>query len=258
MKPSRYTFVIIPDNDGIKKQFNLSKKITFSILFISIVTMTVFGFTLFYSIPKVLEFNEMEKEYNNLVNERMKVINLYNELERLKEVDRMVQKALGTDMVESKEANKGLVKPKESKPIDLDLIYNIPSILPVKGVLTQEMIEKFDDFSKEHLGIDIAVPEQTPILASASGQVIFSGMTENLGNLVVLFHGNEYFTYYGHNASINAKLHQFVSVGDTIARSGNTGESSGPHLHFEIWKNGEAVNPLSYFPNYNKSNMSVE
>ena len=120
------------------------------------------------------------------------------------------------------------------------------------------MIEKFDDFSKQHLGIDIAVPEQTPILASASGQVIFSGMTENLGNLVVLFHGNEYFTYYGHNASIDAKLHQFVSIGDTIARSGNTGESSGPHLHFEIWKDGEAVNPLSYFPNYNKLNMSVE
>ena len=51
---------------------------------------------------------------------------------------------------------------------------------------------------------------------------------------------------------------QFVNIGDTIARSGNTGESSGPHLHFEIWKNGEAINPLTYFPNYNKLNMSVE
>ena len=200
----------------------------------------------------------MEKEYNSLINERMKVVNLYNELERLKEVDRMVQKALGTDMIESKDASKGLVKPKDNKPIDLDLIYNIPSILPVEGILTQEMIDKFDDFNKKHLGIDIAVPEQTPVLASASGQVIFSGMTENLGNLVVLYHGNEYFTYYGHNASIDAKLHEFVSIGDTIARSGNTGESSGPHLHFEIWKNGEAINPLFYFPNYDKSNMSVE
>jgi murein DD-endopeptidase MepM/ murein hydrolase activator NlpD len=170
----------------------------------------------------------------------------------------MVQQALGTDMIESKDGNKGLVKSKYSKPIDLDLIFNIPSILPVEGVLTQKMVEKFDDFSNQHLGIDIAVPEQSPILASASGQVIFSGMTENLGNLVVLFHGNEYFTYYGHNASIEAKLHEFVNIGDTIARSGNTGESSGPHLHFEIWKNGEAINPLTYFPNYNKSNMSVE
>ena len=258
MKPSRYTFVVIPDHDGRKKQFNLSRKFTFFILFTLITTITTFGLSLFYFIPKVLEFNEMEKEYNSLVSERMKVLTLYNELERLKEVDRMVQKALGMDMVESKDGDKGLVKPKGNKPIDLDLIYNIPSILPVEGILTQEMIEKFDDFSKEHLGVDIAVPEQTPILASASGQVVFSGMTENLGNLVVLFHGNEYFTYYGHNASVDAKLHQFISIGDTIARSGNTGESSGPHLHFEIWKDGEAVNPLLYFPNYNKSNMSVE
>ena len=80
MKPSRYTFVIIPDNDGRKKQFNLSKKITFFILFFSTATIIIFGFSLFYSIPKVLEFNEMEKEYSNLINERMKVVNLYNEL----------------------------------------------------------------------------------------------------------------------------------------------------------------------------------
>lgn len=258
MKPSRYTFVLIPDHDGTKKQFNLSRKFTFLILFTIIASMTVFVISLFYFTPRVLEFNEIKKEYNSLVSERMKVLNLYNELERLKEVDRMVQKALGMDMVESKDGNKGLINPKDNKSIDLDLIYNIPSILPVDGILTQEMIEKFDDFSKQHLGVDIAVPEKTPVLASASGQVIFSGMTENLGNLVVLFHGNEYFTYYGHNASIDAKLHQFVSIGDTIARSGNTGESSGPHLHFEIWKDGEAVNPLTYFPNYNKSNMSVE
>ena len=258
MKPSSYTFVVIPDHDGRKKQFNLSRKITFLILFALTTTMTTFGLSLIYLAPRVLGFNEMKKEYNSLVSERIKVVNLYNELERLKEVDRMVQQALGTDMIESKDGNKGLVKSKYSKPIDLDLIFNIPSILPVEGVLTQKMVEKFDDFSNQHLGIDIAVPEQSPILASASGQVIFSGMTENLGNLVVLFHGNEYFTYYGHNASIDAKLHDFVSIRDTIARSGNTGKSSGPHLHFEIWKNGEAVNPLSFFPNYNKSNMSVE
>jgi len=258
MKPSRYTFVVIPDHDGRKKQFNLSRKITFFVLFALSTSIITFGIGLFYVIPKVLEFNEMQKEYNSLVKERIKVVTLYNELERLKEVDRMVQKALGTDMVESKNGNKGLVKPKDNKPIDLDLIYNIPSILPVEGILTQQMIEKFDNFSKKHLGIDIAVPEGTPVLASASGQVIFSGMTEKFGNLVVLFHGNEYFTYYGHNASIDAKLHDFVSIRDTIARSGNTGKSSGPHLHFEIWKNGEAVNPLSFFPNYNKSNMSVE
>ena len=82
---------------------------------------------------KKIPCNEIKKEYDSLVSERMKVLNLYNELERLKEVDRMVQKALGMDMVESKDSNKGLINPKDNKSIDLDLIYNIPSILPTKS-----------------------------------------------------------------------------------------------------------------------------
>ena len=81
--------------------------------------MTVFVISLFYFTPRVLEFNEIKKEYDSLVSERMKVLNLYNELERLKEVDRMVQKALGMDMVESKDGNKGLINPKDNKSIDL-------------------------------------------------------------------------------------------------------------------------------------------
>ena len=258
MKASRYTFVAIPDHDGKKRQFNISRRVTFSVLFLSASSIIFFIVSLFYLIPKALDFNEMEKEYNLLIVERTKVLTLYNELERLKEVDRMVQRALGTDLVESNNSETGLVESKDKEPIDFSLIFNVPSLLPVEGILTQEMIEKYEDFGKEHLGIDIAIPEKTPVLASASGQVIFSGRSEKLGNLIVLFHGNEYFTYYGHNTSISVKLHEFVSVGDTIASSGNTGESSGPHLHFEIWKDGEAVNPLTYFPKYNKSNMSVE
>ena len=120
------------------------------------------------------------------------------------------------------------------------------------------MIKTHETNSKTHYGIDIAVPKGSDVLASASGQVVFAGHTTELGNLIVVFHGNEYFTYYGHNESILVKPYQQVNSGHVIARSGNTGESSGPHLHFEIWKEGEAVDPLSYFPALNQSNMSVD
>ena len=111
---------------------------------------------------------------------------------------------------------------------------------------------------RQDFGVDIAVPVGESVMASAGGQVIFSGWTPELGNLVVIFHGNEYFTYYGHNKLLLVNQHANVSRGDVIATSGNSGMSSGPHLHFEIWKEGQAVDPLSYFPELNKTNMSVD
>ena len=116
-------------------------------------------------------------------------------------------------------------------------------------------------FSSEHEihgGIDIVAMEGTPIKSSASGVVVFSGWTPDLGNLVVIYHNNEYFTYYGHNELILVNSYEKVDRGDAIATSGNSGISSGPHLHFEIWKDGEPVDPLLYFPELNQSNISVE
>ena len=82
--------------------------------------------------------------------------------------------------------------------------------------------------------------------------------TTELGNLVIIYHGNEFFTYYGHNELILVKPYEKVKRGDVISTSGNSGISSGPHLHFEIWKDGEPVDPLLYFPELNKSNISVK
>lgn len=78
-----------------------------------------------------------------------------------------------------------------------------------------------------------------PVKASGGGQVVFAGMTTELGNLVVIYHGNNYFTYYGHNELLKVDQYQNVTRGDTIATIGSSGKSSGPHLHFEIWKEGK-------------------
>ena len=109
-----------------------------------------------------------------------------------------------------------------------------------------------------HFGIDIAVPKGEPIFASASGNVVFADWTPKYGNLIVIHHGNNYFTYYGHNELILVDQYKSVDIGDVIATSGNSGLSSGPHLHFEIWKDGVAIDPLLYFPALNKSNISVK
>lgn len=97
-----------------------------------------------------------------------------------------------------------------------------------------------------HHGIDIAVPVGTSVRASASGKVIFSGTQSGYGKIVILDHGNGVTTRYGHNSKLLVSVGDRVDAGDRIALSGNTGRSTGPHLHFEIRFNGRSVNPLNY------------
>ncbi|MGL4799507.1 MAG: peptidoglycan DD-metalloendopeptidase family protein [Cellulosilyticaceae bacterium] len=98
-----------------------------------------------------------------------------------------------------------------------------------------------------HRGIDIAASAGTPIYASASGTVIYSGYNSGgFGKLVMIDHGNGYQTYYAHNSQLNVKVGQKVSKGQKIAAVGSTGNSTGNHVHFEIRKNGKPINPYSY------------
>lgn len=101
-------------------------------------------------------------------------------------------------------------------------------------------------WGRMHEGIDIAAGYGTPIVASASGVVIYAGWMGGYGNLVVVDHGNGIATAYGHNTSVTVGYGQSVAQGQLIAYSGNTGHSTGPHVHFEVRVNGTPVDPLGY------------
>jgi len=258
MKPSRYTFLIVPDHDGKNRQFSISRNGTLVLIFtiVGIITSMVIGLLIFG--PKAFDHDRMKKRYSEVIEERTEVLELYRDLERMKQMELVVQKALGSNLAESEFKDGKLVETIDDQKIRAGYLNNVPSLLPVSGVVTQNMIIDNKDDIRKHLGVDIAVPTGEPILASASGQVVFSGWTPDLGNLVVIYHNNEYFTYYGHNELILVNSYEKVDRGDAIATSGNSGISSGPHLHFEIWKDGEPVDPLLYFPELNQSNISVE
>ncbi len=101
-----------------------------------------------------------------------------------------------------------------------------------------------NDFGPKHLGIDITAYEGTPVLASGGGVVVFAGWSQyGYGNVVQIDHGNGWGTVYAHLNQINVKVCQYVSAGELIGLSGSTGNSTGPHLHFEIRRNGTALNP---------------
>ena len=101
-------------------------------------------------------------------------------------------------------------------------------------------------WGRMHNGLDIAVNTGTPVRAAADGRVTFAGWNGGYGILVIVDHGNNVETRYAHNSRLNVKVGQTVTRGQIIAYSGNTGNSTGPHVHFEIRHRGNPVNPQNY------------
>uniref|UniRef100_A0A1A9UKK9 LysM domain-containing protein n=1 Tax=Glossina austeni TaxID=7395 RepID=A0A1A9UKK9_GLOAU len=104
-----------------------------------------------------------------------------------------------------------------------------------------------------HKGVDFAVPIGTPVLAVGDGLVIFKKYDKSAGNYIVIKHGRQYITRYMHLKKIFVQIGEKVKKGDKIGSSGNTGRSTGPHLHFEIWVNHQAVNPLTIKINHDST-----
>lgn len=107
---------------------------------------------------------------------------------------------------------------------------------PITGVRTK------------HMGVDIPGRLNTPVYAARKGKVIFAGYSGGYGNLVIVRHDKGYTTYYGHLNSITTKAGANVGVGVMIGRMGSTGRSTGSHLHFEVRRNGVALNPADFIP----------
>lgn len=129
------------------------------------------------------------------------------------------------------------------------LLASIPTIWPVKGWLTSGYGYRRSSFTgkKEmHEGLDIAAWPGAPIVASADGMVSFSGSLSGFGYVILIDHGFGYTTFYGHNKANKVRKGQRVKRGDIIAYVGNSGRSTGPHLHYEIQVNGVPVDPTKY------------
>ncbi|MEJ2182327.1 MAG: M23 family metallopeptidase [Nitrospirota bacterium] len=130
-----------------------------------------------------------------------------------------------------------------------DLYMATPMGWPVKGWISSGYGYRIHPITGRrdfHTGMDISARPGDPVDATADGIVIFAGRSGANGNLVAIGHGFGYTTYYAHNKKIAVKVGDVVKRGDVIAYVGSTGRATGPHVHYEIWKDGKNVNPKKY------------
>jgi len=197
-------------------------------------------------ILKVKGFGEFQS-----LNDKINILVI--EVEKLKKTNQNLKNAIYL-------GDSTLIKklPTEKKEVDgsiwkvfqeLFFSQSEPSIIirkPINGFISRGF-----SADKGHFGTDFSVKIGTPIYSAANGYVIFSDYTINDGYMLIIAHADEYLTVYKHCDQLIKSTREFVTQGELIALSGNTGKlTTGPHLHFEIWKNGFVVNPEKYFANY--------
>jgi len=127
-----------------------------------------------------------------------------------------------------------------------DFQRSVPRSWPMRGPVTKDFLAGSRSARGFHPGIDIAAAVGTPVRAAAAGTVTFAGWDPEYGYLIVLEHGLGLETRYGHNSRLSVATGDRVERGQLVAAAGNSGRSTGPHLHFEIRKDGVAVDPRKY------------
>ena len=260
-KIKNFSIILVPEGTSSAPR---SIKISFfkMLAFIAIYSFIVFilgfyiiSFTPLSEVlfPYSLRLTDSDKKKVEIL--KNKVTFLANEIESLKSVNKRLKFAImlgDSTLIERPTELKDTVKNKipgdgNIYTVVMDLIAKLH--LHQSGDLifikpTEGFISKVFDSAHGHYGNDYMIKENSPIFASARGYVVFADYTPNYGYTIIINHQENYVTKYLHCSSLLKKEGDIVQQGELIALSGNSGtESSGPHLHFEIWKDGKPINP---------------
>jgi murein DD-endopeptidase MepM/ murein hydrolase activator NlpD len=258
-----FSIIIVPDDTSHEAK---SKKFTVTWIFIFAVIYSILIAVLgyyFFNITgignAVLPGNYVQSDESTEKMEQLndKVIFLAKELQLLKSANQRLKYAMAlgdSTLIDSLKVNPDTLQKFYKTPKEGNIFGSFVSfiqklinqqdktiffILPVNGYISREF-----DPDRGHYGIDMVVKDGTPVYASAGGFVVFSGYTNNYGNIIILNHSDGYLSLYKHCSVILKKEREFVKQGELIAQSGNSGlATTGPHLHFEIWHNGKPVDP---------------
>lgn len=220
---------------------------------VMVFVLIILGATTYWKVAAVaIDYTRLEEENFNLRKSLKRIEELQNDLNTVKLMDKKIRTSLEGyvsimksepwDSARVAEINFSKIDAREERTI----FNSIPSLMPVDGFMTRGF-DPHSILSEPHLGIDIAAPTGSPVRATANGVVMFSGWTDYGGNVLIIKHDYGFTSVYKHNElNLVAPLER-VTKGQVIALLGNTGKiTSGAHLHFEIWRNQNPVDPLLY------------
>ncbi len=248
-------FLIIPDGKDVPRSFRLRMgTVRFLIVvFVVFLVLVTGGFVAYWKLGSLLlENNRLQEENFKLIKSLKQVDQIKEKLTLLQSYEKKIRTSFQGYMQIEPPGKLDSLSWNEINFEAMDagkqrsLFSNIPSLVPVNGFMARGF-ETSSLFSDVHLGIDIAAKTNTPIRAPADGIVLFEGWTDDGGNVLVIQHAFSFITVYKHNQVNLVKELEKVKKGQVIALLGNTGKiTSGPHLHYEIWRNGRPVDPINF------------
>lgn len=265
------SILIIPDDGSRTREFKLGYGVIRSVLVAEVllcVLVALGGVFYWRSLHWEAAALRLTRDNQGLRTEMRQVADLAESVSRMKQVDRQLRAMLSPAITlpdspvdSAPERDHELSTPSDpsartvSRTIKRGLPTTdtrlIPDAWPVgrfEGLVTQEFTPSSGTVQTGHSGIDIAAAEGAIVTATADGRVIFAGEDEAMGLILSIDHFGVYLTRYGHNSSLLVRTGDAVRKGQPIALVGNTGRSSGPHLHYEIWQQGTPRNPRDFLP----------
>jgi murein DD-endopeptidase MepM/ murein hydrolase activator NlpD len=280
MDGKRYTIILVPHTRAKFRKFQVSTTALWTLLGITaalLTTATIFGWAFLASPVDATQVNRLRHENDKLrqVNQGFEtsIRQLQGQLAAYEERTRKLAIVAGIDELDNgSEAGiggtnvaapatlgqlstrlhamqQGLDRVEGSLAQRLQWLSSMPSITPTGGLFTSGFGVRKDPLeghSAFHEGLDIAAMPGKPVHVTADGVVVLAGPHGELGNAVIVSHGFGLTTRYGHLSRVAAQPGQRVHRGDVVGFVGNTGRSTGFHLHYEVLKDGEPVNPLGY------------
>jgi murein DD-endopeptidase MepM/ murein hydrolase activator NlpD len=254
--PKHTRIILIPEDDRRSREYSISRGMVVSLaLLVTILAGLVI--TLLISFAGLLrdarQVRRLQQELDRTQEELGMVRQLNEELEQMRAFQEQLMVMLGVERRAAESAQDTLAHRAEAvrnEPPDVmkqvtDLIMTPPPDLwPLRGFVTREFQEGDAAHGLlPHHGIDLVAPADNPIRAAGKGRVSQAGWDDYLGNFVEIQHGFGYVTVYGHCSRLLVQKGDRIDRSQAIGHLGGTGEASAPHLHFEVWKEGVAVDP---------------
>ena len=259
-----YKVQIIPEDSKEIKSYRINRK-WFLLLKLFLIAAVVAAGFLIYNAGRIgrmmVNYENIRIANGQLVKQNANYEELFMRIDSLWVLEERIQNILGTFIENDSEKVNSLIDKSRfahtpSQKIDVDYeggwkphedkvrLEHIPNVIPVVGIVSKKFSE-----ANDHLGIDFSAQAGNPVFASGSGIVEFAGQQDELGNTVIIDHQNGYKTSYSHLKDIRTRKGRNVGKGEIIGTVGNTGNSSAPHLHYSISKDGKETDP-ELFINY--------